>query len=329
MAGCAAPSVYRPSVRPAKPAMSASHAIMDDGYQLPFTLWEPRGESRAVILALHGMNDYSNAFASFGRYMSERGITVLAYDQRGFGRTEGAGRWHGRERLVRDLRIMAALLRERFTGQALYLLGASMGGAVILASQRAEPPDADGVILVAPAVWSRDSMPFYQRWALWLVAHTFPDMELSGEGLDITPSDNVEMLRALVRDPLVIKGARADVVYGVANLMDDAARAAANLHRNALILYGANDEIIPREPSCRLFARLPNGPRRSWQGVVYDKGYHMLLRDLQAQRVWQDIADWVLAPGRWTAVAAGRPGRTAPERFCGPAPEFVRLVTSL
>ena len=62
---------------------------------------------RAVILGVHGFNDYSNAFAEFGAYAAGRGIAVHAYDQPGFGANPDAGLWPGIPALV------ASLVRER------------------------------------------------------------------------------------------------------------------------------------------------------------------------------------------------------------------------
>ena len=53
----------------------------------PATL--PTSGVKAVILALHGFNDYSNAFAMPARLWAERGIASYAYDQRGFGGAPG------------------------------------------------------------------------------------------------------------------------------------------------------------------------------------------------------------------------------------------------
>jgi hypothetical protein len=94
---------------------------------------------------------------------------------------------------------------------------------------------------------------------LWAAAHSLPWLELSGRGLDIRPSDNVPMLRALGADPLVIKETRVDALWGVTNLMDRAAASAPALPAPALILYGEHDEIIPREAFCAALRRLPRG----------------------------------------------------------------------
>jgi alpha-beta hydrolase superfamily lysophospholipase len=107
--------------------------------------------------------------------------------------------------------------------------------------------------------------------------------------LKITASDNRDMLLALGRDPLVIKETRLDALYGMVNLMDAALEAGAGFPGPALILYGAQDEIIPKEPMGRIIGALGGSKRLA----LYEGGYHMLLRDLRAEVVWADIAAWI------------------------------------
>ena len=173
-----------------------------------------------------------------------------------------------------------------------------MGAAVIMvAMTEVRQPKTEGVILVAPAVWGRATMPWYQRWALWLGGHTVPWLTVSGRGLGIKPSDNIEMLIELGRDPLVIKDTRIDALYGLVNLMDAALERATTFHALALILYGERDEIIPREPTAKMLAQLPTVAAGRRQIAIYEGGYHMLLRDLQASTPWRDIAQWIADPG--------------------------------
>ena len=136
-------------------------------------------------------------------------------------------------------------------------------------------------------------MPYYQRIALWIGAHTLPGKQLTGEGLDIKPSDNIDMLQALGRDDLVIKATRIDVLYGISNLMDSAALASSGAHGNILLLYGKHDDIIPAEPTCQLFEILSYNGTSQLSAIIYEQGYHMLTRDLQAAVVLEDIAIWL------------------------------------
>jgi len=280
-----------------EPVLLHDHALMDDGYQLPLDAWRPRTEPRAVLLALHGFNDYRKAFDKAGPYLAERGIVTYAYDQRGFGETAYRGLWAGTERLAADLHAMVRLLRQRYPGLPLYLLGESMGGALSITALGGAPaPEVDGVVLVAPAVWSRLTMPWYQRWALWLAARVAPGWKPTGESLNLWPTDNIELLRAMARDPLVIKATRIDTIVGLVDLMDAAMGASPRLAVRGLVLYGAKDQIVPAKPTCQLLRQLPNGGGAEWRFALYPDGYHMLLRDLQGERVLGDIAAWILTP---------------------------------
>jgi alpha-beta hydrolase superfamily lysophospholipase len=250
-----------------------------------------------VVLALHGFNDYSHAFAESGPALAANGLTVYAYDQRGFGEAPHRGLWAGSEVLTGDLATAAGLLRRRHPGLPLYLLGESMGGAVVLAALAGpNPPEAEGIILVAPAVWARSTMPFHQRAALWLGARLFPWARFSGRGLGIQASDNMEMLRALGRDPLFIKETRVDAVYGLVNLMDSALAAAPVIEARTLLLYGEKDEVVPAAPTFAFWQGLPRRGVGGQRFALYENGWHMLLRDLQAQVVIDDIAAWTRDP---------------------------------
>ena len=81
-------------------------------------------------------------------------------------------------------------------------------------------------------------------------------------------------------------------MYGLVNLMDDALESVPSLTVPTLLLYGTNDEIIPKHATAKLLATINNSPRV----VVYPNGYHMLLRDLGAYLVLKDIAEWIRNP---------------------------------
>lgn len=292
LAGCATPFVQPRAEHLTVPRLDADRVVTADGATLPLSIWQPQGAARAVVLALHGFNDYRMAFAEVGPFLAARGVATYAYDQRGFGATARRGIWPGEALLVDDARKVAELLRQRHPGQPLYLLGESMGGAVAMNVLAETPEAADGAVLVAAAVWGRTTMNPLQRAALWLVAHSFPGMRLSGRGLGITASDNQAMLRALRDDPLVLKEARADALWGLVNLMDRALAAAPMLSVPTLVLYGEHDEIIPRRPTCRMLSLLASSARVA----IYPDGYHMLTRDLGRRLVLEDLAAWLAGP---------------------------------
>lgn len=301
LTACAATNDRQKPIGPigtVSPSISSDAVIMDDGARLPLRAWLPEGKPRAVILALHGFNDYSKAFEKPGKEWAKHGVATYAYDQRGFGQAPDRGRWVGARRLDTDLAEASRLLRARYPGVPLYMLGESMGGAVVITAVAgtagAPKPVCDGIVLVAPAVWGRVTMSVFERAALWAGNALFPGLTLTGEGLKIKPSDNVPMLRALSRDPLVIKATRVDTIKGLVDLMDLALASAAKLKDvPMMLLYGQHDEIVPHMPTRLFITGLAPEERTDSRIALYEHGYHMLLRDLDAAIVIGDVNTWI------------------------------------
>lgn len=276
-----------------------------DGLTRPATVWRPPEAPRAVIVALHGFNDHRTAFDEFAAWAAGRGILVEAYDQRGFGENADRGYWAGTDAMVDDLRAAIARQRADHPGVPLYLLGESMGAAVIaVAMARPDAPPVEGIVMTAPATWGGDAMnPFY-RATLWTARQLAPGLTLSGRGLGRMASDNIPMLRGLGADPLVIKETRIDALAGLVDLMGEARAAGPRLPGPILVVIGANDDIEPPDVQLDFTARLTAQPCTL---VWRTDGWHLLLRDLEREQVWQDIADWI--DGR--QPAGGRVGPCA------------------
>jgi acylglycerol lipase len=280
-----------------EPQLTPYHLIADDGAVLPLRSWLPDGPPHAVILALHGFNDYSKSFEKPAMAWQNAGIATYAYDQRGFGEAPYRGRWAGADRMERDAGIAIRLLAERYPGTPLFLLGESMGGALALdLSVGKEPPPLTGLILVAPAVRGREALGSVASATLWLAGHSLPWYQLTGEGLNIRPSDNITVLRELFTDPLVIKRTRIDAIYGLVDLMDAAVAAAPHLHVATLVLYGAHEEVVSVDAARAFIGSLPKTP--AVRIAIYPHGYHLLLRDREAEPVVADVAAWTKAPNQ-------------------------------
>src|SRR5262249_57150916 len=213
--GCAEHLV--PPGPPVETALTSDDAfVMPDGMRLPYRSWLPEGAPWAVVLALHGMNDSRDAWEYPAPQLAEHGVAVFAPDQRGFGDTTVRGYWPGTTALVDDAREIARLLRQRYPRAKLFLLGESMGAAVLMClATHPNPPQADGYILVAPAVWGRAEMNVFLRAGLWLFAKLIPGFKISGAVARRVASDNREAIRRLSQDPLTIHETRFDTIRGL------------------------------------------------------------------------------------------------------------------
>lgn len=272
----------------ASPRIDGETIVSIDGAPLGLSVWPAQGPE-AVILAVHGMNDYARAFELAAGYWSAHGITVYAYDQRGFGRSPDFGRWAGAATMEADLRAAIAAARAAHPDLPLYVLGHSMGAGLVIKAAGEAPLDVDGAILGAPGLWGGAQLPLVYRMALNISASLAPGKTLTGERTGRRSTDNIAILRQMYEDPYVIKPTRLDAVLGVARLMGAGYRASDDVGGRVLFLYGEKDEIIPVKTMERAAARLCGDVdiRR------YEEGWHLIFRDLQAETVWRDVADWV------------------------------------
>jgi alpha-beta hydrolase superfamily lysophospholipase len=242
------------------------------------------------------MNDYANAFHFAGEAWAAEGVTTYAYDQRGFGRSPGRGVWAGDDLMTEDLRTVVALVRAKHPNARIAVVGESMGGAVAASAFASDrPPAADRLVLLSPAVWGWKEQPLPYKTTLWFAAKVTPGKVYTPPRWltnRVSPTDNREELIAMGRDPLMIWGARSDTIYGLVGLM---ARGSASVGRSpaaALYLYGANDDIIPKNAAFRAAAQL-QPPHRS---VYYAQGHHLLTRDRQRDVVIADVLAFLRDP---------------------------------
>lgn len=282
------------------PAFTDKAFHTGDGVDLPMRIWLPWDRPlEASIVALHGFNDYNRAFDAPGKGLARRGFAVYAFDQRGFGGAPQRGIWAGTDQMIKDLAAASRLAKAAHPEKPVYLMGESMGAAVILAAiaDHTDMP-ADGIILAAPAIWGRQTQSALNRALLDFAMAVMPRVAVRPNGIYREPSNNYQMLRQMGRDPKVIKATRIDTIFGLVELMTRAYDAGAKLGPSPrwIIMFGDREDILTSESVGRFLKSLPELPPEQGRLALYPKGYHMMLRDLDARIIYDDIAAWIRSP---------------------------------
>lgn len=301
LAACAAGG---PLTAPATaPTMPVEHTMSAaDGSRIAVTSWGPE-YPRGVILALHGFGDHGQStYTDAARYWAARRIATVAIDQRGFGHNASRGLWPGYGALVADAVAASKQVRQRFPCLPMAVVGHSMGGGLVLAAA-AGGLAGEGIVLAAPAIWGGEHLNPLHRLVAWTAAVVAPDKRFEGPDIiRIRSTDNDDALRAMRADPLYLGRPSSRELMGLVRVTDAAESAAARVRLPALLLLGEKDEIVPNGRVRDVFRNLP-GPK---QIISYPDGWHLLFRDVQAENVWRDVADWVLAR-QAPACVDGRP----------------------
>ena len=228
--GACAPMTAPLGLENDKPALEADSFLTRDGLRLPLRHWDAE-HPRAVIVALHGMSDYSNAFDMPAAWWARPGhhdLRLRPARLRQGARIPASGR--AARRCSEDFSDCVDAARERHPGVPVFALGESMGGAVILSALAdPDPPQSTASSWSPPPCGRARTCRSPIAWRCGSTAHTMPWLTVSGKGLKIWPSDNIEMMKKLSRDPLFQKETRIDAVWGLVDLMDAARKAPEHL----------------------------------------------------------------------------------------------------
>ena len=278
--------------------VEGAYFVSFDGTKLGLTVWpaQVEGQPEIVVVGLHGMNDWAEAFYLASPWWAQQGVTTYAYDQRSFGRSPNRGIWPDEELLRQDLRTAVAVARKIHPNSKIVVVGISMGAAVSMTAFASEiPPDADILILSGPGLRGWGSLPILYRFSLAISKTVRPGWIVRPpKYVKPRPSDNKEMLYETSKSENKLNFNRIDHVAGLVTLMENAHRAAKQLPAEVptLLTYGANDFVIPKRGVKRTAKILPRHVRT----IYYKDGFHMLLRDLQSEIVWNDVLSFMRDP---------------------------------
>ncbi|PEN14090.1 lysophospholipase [Longibacter salinarum] len=268
------------------------HSLMTrDGLHLVTKHWtttDPRG----CVLLVHGYGEHSGRYGHVADAMNDRGIEVYAYDQRGYGRSEGPRAYvDSFDDYVDDLELAIAHVRRRINDQPLYLFGHSMGGAVVLqyALQR-QHDGIDGLILSSPAIEVDPDIAPILRKSAHIVSALVPRLPVvpSPEGRISRDPDVVDEAE---EDPLNYHGRiRARIGAEFLRINREIQQKQSALSLPFLIVHGTADSVTSPEASQRLYDEAQSRDRTL---RLYDGLYHETFNEPERDEVINDICRWL------------------------------------
>ncbi|HKL88779.1 MAG TPA: lysophospholipase [Salinibacter sp.] len=263
----------------------------EDGLRLHTQHWSPPSAPKATVALVHGYAEHCGRYNHVARAFLERNAAVYAYDQRGYGRSEGRRAYVASfGRYLDDLARFLDYVRSQQPDAPLFLFGHSMGGLVVLKYVLERHPSVQGLMLSAPAIEiNPDLAPLLRRLAHW-IGRLFPTLPTtrSPEG-------------AISRDPEVVEEAENDPLNYHGRVL---ARTGAEMLRAGeevrnqldkltapfLVLHGTADTLASPEWSRRLYERAAS-PDKTIK--LYDGLYHETFNEPEQDEVLGDLGDWL------------------------------------
>ncbi len=268
---------------------------MPDGYETQLYAWQPTEKPKAVVIGLHGINDYGMAFDLPANVWLAHGVSTISVDQRGYGCTQGRGAWHGQDKMVRDIGHVTDLVHQRHPDVPLFLLGESMGASLaILFAESAAEQRFTGFILSSPPMLGQSTLGALIMNAIAFGAMVAPNLRFGFSLEKSTATDNRRLLKLLNRDPFFNRKTKLGTLRRVGEMLQNATAAAHNLDVPFLVLLGKRDRRIDRRLAQKLFTEKSRRQAGRSSVLVYEDGFHLLFRDHGRALPISDTAAWIL-----------------------------------
>ncbi|MCF7801916.1 MAG: lysophospholipase [Candidatus Marinimicrobia bacterium] len=263
-----------------------------DGARLFRQSWYPAEKPRAVVIIVHGIAEHSGRYAHVAECLCQNRIAVETFDLRGHGQSEGERIYIDRfSQFLNDLEHFILEVRRRYPSGPLYLLGHSMGGAIVtdFILER-HVVDLSGILLSSPAVKVGRDVPGIVVALSSVISLLLPHQStvtLDSAGISRDPV----VVQKYDSDPLNFRGAipartGAELIKTQKYIM----RHAEKFTYPVLVMYGTGDTIVEPEGSKLLFNKIQSEDKTL---KAYDGFYHEILNDPEKQRVLDDMLEWL------------------------------------
>lgn len=256
-----------------------------------YQCWLPEGESRAVLLIVHGLAEHSGRYMNVVNYFVALGYAVYGVDHVGHGKSSGTRVYVERfEDYTDTLKTYFDMVRRWQADKPIFLVGHSMGGligAVYLLSHQAE---LTGAVLSGPAVKVHGSVSPAVIFVGKLISVLMPKLGLIGleaEGVSRDPA----VVQAYVNDPLVCRGkVTARLSAEFVKAMRRVAAEATKITLPILILQGSADRLVDPKGAQMLYDAVNSVDKTI---KIYDGLYHEVYNEPEHGQVLGDVKAWL------------------------------------
>lgn len=268
-------------------------------YEFKKRVWQVNEHEGAIIIAIHGYNDYSESFQIPATFLTKYKISTISFDLRGFGMNEDRGSWFPLSVHIDDVTFFVKEIRKNHPKKKIFLLGESMGGAIVASTViKNKNLQINGVILVAPAIWNFSEMNPIKKIFLNVISTLLPNLKLDGgDFVKVTACNNIEVLKALAKDKYFIHKPNLKSLNGIVELMDESYKYTKEflnqLPYRTLIILPIKDEIVPRKPLTKLLNDKKDSIKNNITLAIFKNNYHMILRDLESETITKFLANWI------------------------------------
>ncbi|MCR4683374.1 MAG: alpha/beta hydrolase [Clostridiales bacterium] len=292
----------------------------DGENEIAYYIWEPEGAPSAVVQLSHGMCEYALRYAPYAEHLASRGIVFAGNDHLGHGagaRESGNLGYiadeDGPDLMVSDLHTMTGILKERYPGVPVILLGFSMGsflcrlylssfaedlsGAIVMGTGGPDIPVGLGLFLTSSIAMFRG-----KRHPSPLLAKIsfagYTKRCAKEEGSFAWLSKDPETVKQYESDPLCgftfTVGGFSDLYSAIGAVSTDEWAASIPTDLPILVVSGSEDPVGGYGKGVmKVVSMLSGAGARRLTAKLFPKDRHELLNETDREKVYEYIDGWI------------------------------------
>jgi alpha-beta hydrolase superfamily lysophospholipase len=264
--------------------------VTKDGLKIFAREWRPEKTPVAAVSLVHGLGEHSGRYEHVARMFNQAGITLMAFDLRGHGRSEGIrGHFPSYDIVMDDITQLLEQTRQNNPGVPLFLYGHSLGGSLVLNFGLTRTYPLSGIIATSPGLAAGTPVSPLTMTAGKLLYSLLPTMTLPN-GLDLNGlSQDPEVKKVYLADPLVHSKISARLGMDLLNKGPWIIAHASEFRYPLLLLQGGADVIANPRTNRELAEKMGNKVTFQW----FEGKYHELHNEPGKEEMVAGIITWM------------------------------------
>ncbi len=251
--------------------------------------WQTKN-SKAVILAVHGMGAHSERFAEMGNFFKTKRISVYALALRGFGElSQRPGYVEAINIYYKDIAILKEIIKSENSKKPIFIIGESMGALIAHMTVLDCDSNYKGLIEVVPVYEDSMKISLMKKILIGFTALFIPAKPILMPFKSEELSRDVSILKRLKSDKREHRFASAGLLLGILLIQIKAMLNTAKIKIPVLFLLAGKDYLGKNSSSLKLFNKL----KCDKEYHLYKDSFHALTIEKNRKQVFGDIYSWI------------------------------------
>ena len=261
--------------------------------ELFYQIWRS-DQTRGTIVVTHGLAEHSENYNTFAQELAQDGYTVVAWDLRGHGRSEGKRGYvedfsdysHDHDLMIK---FVKAQIHKR--EKPLFLFGHSLGGLITLKTLLLHAPaHVQAVLLSSPALGVSLEVPAIKVKAARFLSDWAPKVTLYNEINYRDLHKNEELIKKYQQDPLRHEKISPRLFLGMMSSIDEVFRQAQDIHLPLLMQLAGQEKVVSTSSSQKFFD-LVSSKRKEIH--IYPDSFHEIFNDIESPSAFKDLKNFL------------------------------------